>query len=191
MSVNEKKRGRPKTKQSQLSAEVILSEAKSMMRTDGKIPSIRKLAVNLNVDAMAIYHYFTNKNSLLESITVSLIGDIYQPIESEDWQTELHKLCHSYVSLLHDYPGLLETLLTMNSVSPAQVFIQRFERIISPLGLSSTSIKNTLDLLADYLHGFVLALNCNQGATLSMDALSGPLTMVFLALKHADKNVKE
>lgn len=186
MIVNEKKRGRPKGKQNQLSAEAILQQAKALMRSDGKIPSIRKLASNLDVDAMAIYHYFTNKNALLEAITCSLIADIYQPDDTSDWKHELLTLCHSYVSLLHDYPGLLETLLSMNSTSPAQVFIQRFEQIVSPLALSDTASKNALDLLVDYLHGFALALNCNHGGTLPTEALVGPIDLVCLALERSD-----
>ncbi len=82
------------------------------------------LASSLNVDAMAIYHYFSNKNSLLEAITTSLIEDIYEPKVSDSWKLELNELCSSYLTLLNNYPGLLETLLTMSSTSPAAVFIE-------------------------------------------------------------------
>ncbi len=61
MSVNKKKRGRPTEKQSQLSAESILESAKLLMKKDGKIPSVRLLATQLNVDPMAIYYYFKKK----------------------------------------------------------------------------------------------------------------------------------
>lgn len=86
MSVNEKKRGRPTAKQSQLSAESILESAKLLMKKDGKIPSVRLLATQLDVDPMAIYYYFKNKNALLEALTTSLVEDIYQPQANEDWQ---------------------------------------------------------------------------------------------------------
>ncbi|MGU3846002.1 TetR/AcrR family transcriptional regulator, partial [Vibrio diabolicus] len=75
MSVNEKKRGRPAAKLSQLSAESILDSSKSLMKKDGKVPSIRSLATQLNVDPMAIYHYFKNKSALLEALTTSLVEE--------------------------------------------------------------------------------------------------------------------
>ncbi|CCN47146.1 putative Transcription regulator, TetR-like [Vibrio nigripulchritudo MADA3029] len=155
-----KKRGRPKN--SQLSQERILDTAKQLMKATGAIPSIRKLASELDVDAMAIYHYFKNKNVLLEAITISLVDGIYEPQTSQHWTEELKSLCRSYVSLLDTYSGLLQTLLTMKSTGPAEVFITRFERIIQPLSLNEEEQQAALELLVDYLHGFALALNCNS-----------------------------
>ncbi|MBW3694503.1 TetR family transcriptional regulator [Vibrio sp. T187] len=186
MSVKEKSRGRPKKNDHQLSGEKILGEAKSLMKQTGKIPSIRGLAASLNVDAMAIYHYFSNKNALLEAITTSLIEDVYQPQETCNWQQELTKLSHSYLALLAEYPGLLNTLLSMESQSPAAVFAERYNLIIASLELDEETQKNGLDLLADYLHGFALALDCNNGAgNLTIEMLGGPLKLICSGLKNA------
>ncbi|WCP69242.1 TetR/AcrR family transcriptional regulator [Vibrio tubiashii] len=188
MSVKQKRRGRPQAQTSQLDAERILSKAKELMLRDNKMPSVRGLATELSVDAMAIYHYFRNKNALQESIVISLIEDIYQPDSSEDWRAQLSQLCISYVSLLHRYPGLLETLLKMDSVSPANVFIERFETIVHPLALSPETTKHAIDLLGDYLHGFALALNCQPSSELTLDMLSGPLNLVYQCLDpHFDR----
>lgn len=155
------------------------------MKEEKKIPSIRKLATTLAVDPMAIYHYFDNQNVLLEAITTSLIGDLYQPQSSEDWQQELTTLCISYLSLLNNYPGLLTTLLSMSTFSPAQEFNQRFQMIIKQLTLSEASKQNALHLLVDYLHCYVHALNCNNSETpLTQKMLPGPLSFYFIALEN-------
>ncbi|WP_413112533.1 TetR/AcrR family transcriptional regulator [Thaumasiovibrio sp. DFM-14] len=186
MSVKEKKRGRPKGAGSQLSAEIIIATAKALMKEEGKVPSIRKLASCLNADAMAIYYYFENKNKLLEAIVTSLIEDIYEPNMREDWRQELYTLCISYVSLLNDHSGLLETLLSMNAKSPAGVFIEKFHVVIEPLNLDTVTAKSALDLLVDYLHGFALALNCNHGhSKLDVEMIKGPLNMYCIALENA------
>ncbi|MCG7587598.1 TetR/AcrR family transcriptional regulator [Photobacterium sp. OFAV2-7] len=186
MPVKEKKRGRPKGSGSQLSKEAIMDMAKSLMQEDGKIPSIRKLAASLSVDAMAIYHYFSNKNALLEAITTSLIEDIYEPKMSDNWKSELNKLCTSYLTLLSRYPGLLEILLGMDSHSPAEVFIERFSVVVKPLNLNADSSKNALELLVDYLHGYALALQCNSGqTTLEISMIEGPLGLYCVALENA------
>ncbi len=188
MPVKEKRRGRPQKAKGQLSAEAILAQAKTLMVEHHKIPSIRALANSLNVDAMAIYHYFKNKNALQESILVSLIEEIHQPNDDEAWQQALRQLCYSYVSLLHRYQGLLETLLAMETTSPAMVFIERFEHIVEPLQLSSDHQKQALDLLADYLHGFALAMQCQSGNKLSEEMLQGPLNFYLRAIEaHAPR----
>jgi len=156
-----KKRGRP-TSGAQLSTKHIIESAKTLMQEMGKVPSLRQLATNLNVDAMAIYHYFKNKDAMLEALAVSLISDIYEPNGDAPWQTELLRLAHSYIELLLHYPGLLQTLLSMNTTSPALVFIERFDLVVAPLQLDAQQQKDSLDLFVDYLHGFALAMNCQQ-----------------------------
>lgn len=185
MSVNDKKRGRPQHSQRHLSAETIVSSARTLMQQEGKVPSIRHVANALCVDPMAIYHYFSNKAALLEAVTVSLIETIYQPTGQSDWQSELTQLCHSYLQLLKNHTGLLETMLSMSEEGPAQVFGQRFYLALSPLALDGEVLKNALDLMADYLHGFALAMHCHgRQQELTVDLMAGPLGLYLRALEH-------
>jgi hypothetical protein len=74
----------------------------------------------------------------------------------------------------------------MTAKSPAEVFIERFKVVISPLDLDTPSTASALNLLADYLHGFALALNCSQTqGALDISMLKGPLDMYCLALDNA------
>ncbi|MCZ4335952.1 TetR/AcrR family transcriptional regulator [Shewanella colwelliana] len=184
MTVNEKKRGRPIRKQSQLSAQSILETAKYLMKRDRKTPSIRSLATELNVDPMAIYHYFKNKNALLEALTSSLVAEVYHPQEDPDWQSELKRLCVSYIELLWEYDGLLQIMLGMTSQGPAQIFIERYRCIIAPLALDEKTEKDSLDLLADYLHGFALSASCCHDTKLfKPQMMDGPLTLICKSLE--------
>nr|WP_286181782.1 TetR/AcrR family transcriptional regulator [Desulfovibrio sp. Huiquan2017] len=141
------------------------------------------IADDLNVDPMAIYHYFPNKSALLEGVTVNLMESIYSPRPDGEWKEELVLLCQSYVSLLIRYSGLLETVLSMTNTGPADVFIARFNTITATLTLPKESKKDSLDLLADYLHGFTLSAHCApMEASLSMDMLDGPLRFYIKAL---------
>ena len=188
MSVKDQKRGRPKVGDRQLSAEGILATAKVMMREGGKIPSIRALATQLGVDAMAIYHYFKNKSELLEAITVSLMQEIVEPDDRLDWKDNIYRLSTSYLTILNDHPGLLETLLTMKSLSPVEVFSQRFEASIASLNLSDEQRNTARDLLVDYLHGYALALNCNPDRTeLTAEMIEKPMELYYLALLALNK----
>mgnify|MGYP000654541053 CR=1 FL=1 len=178
MASGNNKRGRPSKGGSKLNAENILMCAKAVMATKGAPPSIRQLAQALDVDAMAIYYYYKNKASLLEAIAVSLIDDIYNPQSKENWQLELMQLSLSYLTLLEQYQGLLETLLSMDSEGPARVFFMRLKSILSPLALTEEVEEHTLNLLVDYLHGYALAMRCNKDLCQNQALLSGPLGLI-------------
>ena len=152
----QKKRGRPNNKERQLNQELIIYMAKTLMRDQGKVPSIRGLARALDVDAMAIYHYFENKNSLLEAISTSLMDSISSPPKQKDWQESLRLLSQSYLNLLKHYAGLLETLIAMPEGGPMVVFSERFKKIIAPLNLPADKQKQTFTLLLNFLHGQAL-----------------------------------
>ena len=184
-----KKRGRPSGAGNSLSAEKIINCARELLTKSGKVPSIRRLATELGVDAMAIYHYFSSKAVLLEAVTMDLIGDIYQPEGSEDWQGEVLQLCSSYLTLLNSHPGLLGTMLSMkNKDGPAEMFRQRFEQAVSSLSPRQNVFNDVLNLIADYLHGVALAMECDsEPATLMVDEIQRPLMLVMGVLEREVK----
>ena len=176
MSVKKTKRGRPTQKQ--LSQDIIIDQAKQLMLENGKPPSIRALSAALNVDAMAIYYYFKNKDALLEAVTVSLINEIHDP-KSQYWQQEIYELSKSYLAILDKYRGLLQTLLSSKVIGPADVFAARFEVITESLGLSIETKQTVLHLLVDYLHGFALAMECNSNREeLNLEMIKQPITFI-------------
>ena len=179
MSESEVKRGRPSKEKNSLSAELIVSKAKSMMAGTGQIPSMRAISKELNVDPMALYYYFNNKSILLEGVAKSLMSEIYVPSGKSDWKQELKELSKSYLTILKAYDGLLKTLLSMSSNSPADVFICRFNLIVNPLKLRSNQEKAFLDLLVDYLHGFSMALACDSTGELTPDSADKSLDFLF------------
>lgn len=173
------KRGRPSKEKNGLSTELIVNTAKRMMADVGKIPSMRAISKELKVDPMALYYYFNNKNILLEEIAKSLMSDIYAPSGKLNWKQELKELSKSYLSILQKFDGLLKTLLSMSSNSPADVFISRFKLIVNPLNLSNDEEKAFLDLLVDYLHGFSIALACDSTDELTTDYADNSLDFLF------------
>jgi AcrR family transcriptional regulator len=183
LPVKNKKRGRPKGSNNKLASSTIVDCAKQLMRTERKVPSIRNIAAALDFDAMAIYHYFPRKSALLEAVMVSLVAEIYEPLGEDTWQVELERLCKSYLRLLTDHTGLLETILTTSSEGPATVFTQRFHIALAPLNLDKKKLEDARDLLADYLHGFAFAMNCNpKDKNLRIDLIDGPLALYITAL---------
>jgi len=181
--MNDKKRGRPKKDNNQLSSDIILESAKKLLLVEKKIPSIRKVALELNIDPMSIYYYFPNKNNLLEAITISLMQEIYEPNNSNNWKSELVLLSKSYLTLLSNYPGLLEIMLKMESFGPSSEFTKRLETILLPLQLDKEKFDSALCLLIDYLHGVALAIQCDSKNQLSINQIENPLNLLIKSIQ--------
>lgn len=182
MTVNSKKRGRPAANTRQLSAASIVDCAKQWMQQHGNAPSIRALAAELGVDAMAIYHYFHNKAALMRRITLSLIDELYQPHAKQPWQEELHRLCNSYLALMSRYPGLLETWLSSNNLEPAQQFSQRLGQALESLNIEDGQLEAVEHLLVDYMNGHLLAIQCNQTDTVLKPEMPQPVFALMVRL---------
>jgi len=178
-----KKRGRPYNKQRHLNEELIIYMAKALMREQGAIPSIRGLARALDVDAMAIYHYFDNKNSLLNAILTSLMDSLYFPQKHLPWQESLFLLSESYLNLLKNYLGLLETLVAMPSDGPMTVFAEHFNKIITPLNLPAQKQKNAFLLLLNFLHGLALLPNIDEEKEDPKNSLSELLALYYKVIE--------
>lgn len=186
MEVKSKKRGRPSKQDTGLEKDKIVLMARKLTLEDSKIPSIRRLASELNADPMAIYYYFTNKQKLLEAVSISLIIDLYIPDQGLNWKKNLMNLCKSYLSLLLNYPDLIGIILSGPNEGAASVFMERFERSVVELNLSQKRLKDVSDLLIDYLHGFAYAAACNTTGIKITDTLAdGPL---FFIIDHMDSD---
>ena len=136
---------------------------------------------------MAIYHYFENKAALLEAICLGAMDEIYRPKKAKNWRLELKRLVKSYLELLYENPGLLETLLSLaaRSQGPGEIFGERFLKAI-PGNLSEKQKTTALHLLADYMHGFALGKQfvAQPGELkLYMQGLDAPLEMYLDALE--------
>ena len=154
-----KKRGRPKSEKVSLNKANIIENAKEVLFKEKKGLSIRKLASRLSVDPMAIYHYFNNKDDLLEAVCMSYISRIYRPKVADNWQREVKRLIISYIEILRDTPALIETLVSLGRISkgPSVFFEQQFAIATSSL-LTKSQLRSAIPLLADFMHGFALGL---------------------------------
>ena len=182
---HEVKRGRPTKGQPALNANSILVCAKSLLKEQGKPPSIRKLAEALGVDAMAIYHYYDNKNALLEAIATSLMDDICVDEDSGSWQQNIRALSYRYLKLLEENSGLLDIFFAMETEGPAEIFTRYFQEILQTLNLPEQVVKDALDLLADYLHGFAFAMSCQKDKVPEWDLamVDGPIKLICKSIE--------
>lgn len=172
--LSRRRRGRPAGKSAQLSSEQILSAAAQLAQRQGQLPSVRQVANVLQVDPMAIYHYFPSKQLMLEGLVMTLMDSLYTPSADGPWKRELNRLAKSYITLLTCYPGLLQTILSMTAAGPVHLFNGRFFDAVATLHASRRDKRQLLYLLVDYIHGVVFASQCAPG--LELDEMHKQLT---------------
>lgn len=119
--------------------------------------TIRKLAEELGVGAMTIYHHVPNKEAILDGLVDLVFGEISSPQEGTDWKTAIRLRSLSARSVLsrHPWAGPL-----MNSrTAPGKETLRHHEDVIGCLrrgGFSIVLTAHAYALIDSYIYGFAL-----------------------------------
>jgi AcrR family transcriptional regulator len=122
--------------------------------------SMRRLAAELGVDPMAVYHYFPGKRAIL----LALVADVFAQIGPVDpaarWQDQLRAWARAYRALARAHPGLALSIAgDLEAVGIAALHAN--EPLVAALeasgpGLGPEAVAGAIALLIDYVNGFVL-----------------------------------
>jgi TetR/AcrR family transcriptional regulator, tetracycline repressor protein len=137
--------------------------------------SMRRLAAELGVDPMAVYHYFPGKRAIL----LALVEDVFAamgPIDSTArWQDQLREWARAYRALARAHPGLALSIVgdpeavgiaALHSNEPLVVALEA-----SGLALGPVAVIGAIEVLIDYVNGFVLA----EASAASLEGAENPL----------------
>ena len=90
-----------------LSRQRIVAAAMRMLDADGETRfSMRRLAAEMGVDPMALYHHVPNRAALMHDVVDTLLGECELPPPNGSWRNRVRDLCHAYRSLAHRHPGV-------------------------------------------------------------------------------------
>lgn len=156
-----------------LTLDRIMGAAVSVADAEGlKAVTMRRVASELGVEAMSLYHHVPNKSALLEELVATIIGEVSEAIgdsDETDWRAELRKRCFGAreIILRHPWaPGLIGSRTTI----PASIVFY-YEGILGLLiegGFSYALAHRALHALGSMPLGFVQEL-------FSPDATGGSL----------------
>ena len=155
--------GRPRRFAPALDSTAILQAALALLEEKGEAFSMRALAQNLGVDAMALYHYYAGKEELLLALMAQRFAalDPHQPPfnQRQGPQRRLLALCALYLELVSATPYFVR-LMARGLVTQADVaerFTALFELALDGLDLPQNIQLRGRDALVDFLHGYALA----------------------------------
>jgi len=119
--------------------------------------SMRKLAQELGVEAMSLYHHMANKDDILDGIVDVVFGEIELPTGEAGWEAAMRRRSVSAREALRRHPwatGLMESRRT-----PGPANIRHHDAVLGVLrnaGFPVELAAHAYSLLDSYIYGFAL-----------------------------------
>lgn len=152
--------GRPRAGQEALTREAILGAALRVVDGEGMgALSMRRLAAELGVNPMSIYHHLPGKGAVVSGLVgVVFSGMRVPPSEGLSWQERVRAYAHAHRGVVRSHPNLaLEIVSDAAAVSEAVlVGSEPVYAALEEAGLSPKEIVSSADSLVDFIHGFAL-----------------------------------
>ena len=142
----------PLSRQRALSAAVALADAEGI----GSL-TMRKLARELGVEAMSLYHHVANKNDILDGMVDMVFSEIDLPSDNTDWKTAMRQRATSLRAALTRHPWAISIMESRTSPGPAT--LHHHDAVIGccrTAGFSIEMAAHAFSLLDSYIYGFVL-----------------------------------
>ncbi|MYW63307.1 TetR family transcriptional regulator [Streptomyces sp. SID8379] len=130
---------------------------------------VRRLAEELGVDPMSIYHHIKGKAALLDAVSEAVLAEVVVPTDSEgadgrDWEEIARRTAHGYRDMAYRHRRVFPLLTTRAQTSP--VALAALERLVAAMraaGLPEQVVADTQLTLFGFLNGYLLAVLSGGG----------------------------
>lgn len=151
-----------------LTPERILKAALTLADAEGlDALTMRRLAAELDVEAMSLYHHVPNKDALLDGLVDAVIGEVRDAVSESgdaDWRAALRVRCLTARDVMVRHPWAPRLIGTRTTVPPSVIFY--YEDILGLLiegGFSYALAHKALHALGSMSLGFVQELFSPDG----------------------------
>ena len=146
------------TTRTPLNRQRVLDAAVALADRDGVAAlSMRKLAQELGVEAMSLYHHVVNKDAILDGIVDVVFAEIELPAAEAGWREAMRRRAISVREALRRHPwatGLMESRPT-----PGPANLRHHDAVLGVLrgaGFPLELTAHAYALLDSYIYGFAL-----------------------------------
>jgi AcrR family transcriptional regulator len=135
-----------------LAAAVALADAEGLESL-----TMRKLARDLGVEAMSLYHHVKNKTDILDGMVEIVFAEIELPSSRSDWKPAMLQRGHSLRAVLKRHPWAITIMESRTSPGPAT--LHHLDAMIGccrNAGFSIVMAAHAVSLIDSYIYGFVM-----------------------------------
>ncbi len=154
--------GRPRAGDEPLTRARIVGVALSLVDEDGiGALSMRRLAGELGVDPMAIYHHLPNKRALLFAMIEEVFSEMRVPEleESAGWRERVRAWSRAFRDVARAHPKLVPHLASYPEAA-AEATLESTEELYAAFeaaGMTPRQIVGAVGVVVDYLIGYAFA----------------------------------
>jgi AcrR family transcriptional regulator len=149
-----------------LTSERVLQAAVALADREGvESLSMRRLARELGVEAMSLYHHVPGKQALLDGMVDLVFGEIELPAADGDWKAAMRRRAVSAREVLNRHPWAINLMESRRTPGPAN--LRHHDAVIGCLrqaGFPVALTAHAYSILDAYIYGFAV-----QEASLPFD----------------------
>ena len=166
----------PVTRERALSAAVALADHEGLAAL-----TMRRLAQELGVEAMSLYHHVANKEDILDGMVDVVFTEIDLPADGDEWKPAMRARAVSARAALIRHPWAIDIMNSRSAPGPAT--LRHHDAVIGccrKAGMSVAMAGHAFSLIDSYLYGFVMqesALPFDESTNL--DAIVEDMMMPF------------
>ncbi|MGY1709142.1 TetR/AcrR family transcriptional regulator [Geodermatophilus sp. SYSU D00758] len=165
-----------------LTRDAVLTAAVQLADREGVATlSMRRLAGELGVEAMSLYHHVAGKEAILDGMVDLVFAEIELPAAGEGWRGAMRRRTESAREVLRRHPWAVGLMDSRTAPGPAT--LRHHDAVLGCLragGFSLAGAAHAISAVDSYVYGFVL-----QETNLPFDPAGGGMEEVADAVMQA------
>jgi len=151
------------TTRERLDRDTVVTHAIALADREGlDAVTIRGLAADLGVTAMALYWHFKNKDELLDGVTEHLLSTVDTPADDVDWPDGLHAVVTAIVTALRPHAALAP--LVQHRILASEPGLAIVERSLGLLARGGFTAEEAAELSGYLLNAAVTLITAEPGS---------------------------
>ncbi|MGH2679485.1 MAG: TetR/AcrR family transcriptional regulator C-terminal domain-containing protein [Actinomycetota bacterium] len=143
-----------------LTRDRVIEAALRVMDEEGlEAVSMRRIAREVGVEAMSLYHHVEDKEDLLDGICERVMVEFEFPEPGEDWADNVRQGARAWRRLLKDHPNVMRLFAeqrgpvrSIDSMRPTEFAL----RLLQECGLTDRDTAQAFHAFGGYIQGFVM-----------------------------------
>ena len=143
-----------------LTRERVIEAALQVMDTEGlEAVSMRRVAREVGVEAMSLYHHVEDKEDLLDGICEHVMAGFDFPEFAEDWAENCRRGARAWRRVLQAHPNVMRLfaeqrgpIRSIDSMRPMEYAL----KVLRSCGLSDRDTAQAFHVFGGYIQGFVM-----------------------------------